>query len=251
MVFFRQSYDEIVLHYASGIQSEIYGDEHLLLEFDSSFFDDEFVLKTTFKPNIPSLLHAYIDRSLVLNAQEFLSECGEDVRDKITQELGFFNISLRSMNSFSDEDSYDCYLSEVYCANVPMKLTPDIFEVLFQRRTIMKKFNETIASQIQRLSYERWKEYLKTDGVMLRCTYWPQNLKRALFRREQGHCAMCPQDLRNLMANDEGYHIDHIIPIKQGGSNDLTNLQLVCSGCNQSKGGDGTDTSSKYSPFFK
>jgi len=251
MSFFRKSNEEIVLRYASGIQSEIYGEDHFLLEFDSSFFEDEFVLKKTFKPCMPSLLHAYIEHSLVLNTQEVLCECGDVVRDDIADELRLFDIPLRELNTFSDEDSYERYLSAVYCENVPKKLTPDIFEVLFNRRTIMKKFNETIASQIQKLSYARWNEYLTSDGVMLRCSYWPEGLKRALFRREQGHCAICLRDLRNLIANDEAYQIDHIIPIKIGGSNDPTNFQILCSECNKTKGGNGTDTSSFYSPLFK
>lgn len=35
-----------------------------------------------------------------------------------------------------------------------------------------------------------------------------------------------------------GYEIDHIIPVKHGGSNDLENLAWVCSICNKNKGTD-------------
>jgi 5-methylcytosine-specific restriction endonuclease McrA len=49
---------------------------------------------------------------------------------------------------------------------------------------------------------------------------------------QQGHrCANCKTSIR------KGYHADHIVPLKLGGSNDISNIQLLCRGCNCSKGG--------------
>ena len=48
----------------------------------------------------------------------------------------------------------------------------------------------------------------------------------------QGHrCAHCKKSIR------KGYHADHIVPLKLGGSNDISNIQLLCRSCNCSKGG--------------
>jgi 5-methylcytosine-specific restriction endonuclease McrA len=35
----------------------------------------------------------------------------------------------------------------------------------------------------------------------------------------------------------EDYHIDHIVPICSGGTNDPSNIQLACPACNRAKGG--------------
>jgi 5-methylcytosine-specific restriction endonuclease McrA len=47
---------------------------------------------------------------------------------------------------------------------------------------------------------------------------------------QQGHCAYCYR-------LGESLHIDHIIPIVQGGPSDPWNLCLACPKCNSSKGG--------------
>lgn len=50
---------------------------------------------------------------------------------------------------------------------------------------------------------------------------------RLLQRNRCAHCAVSIVDL---------YHVDHIVPIKLGGSNDTHNIQLLCPPCNLSKG---------------
>jgi 5-methylcytosine-specific restriction endonuclease McrA len=50
-----------------------------------------------------------------------------------------------------------------------------------------------------------------------------------ILERQNGHCAGCGQAPDKL-------EIDHIMPIKLGGSSDPHNLQLLCFPCNRSKG---------------
>ena len=60
---------------------------------------------------------------------------------------------------------------------------------------------------------------------------WPQGLKQELMRRQNNTCVYCAH--RRTAHNLE---IDHIVPVVRGGSNDESNLQVICGPCNQRKG---------------
>lgn len=53
---------------------------------------------------------------------------------------------------------------------------------------------------------------------------------KALYVLQKGKCAHCGASISN------GYHVDHVMPLSKGGSNDRLNLQLLCKKCNLSKG---------------
>ena len=64
---------------------------------------------------------------------------------------------------------------------------------------------------------------------------WPKGLKRELMRRQDNTCVYCSH--RRIARSLD---IDHMIPVVDGGSNDPSNLQVICRPCNQRKG-DQTD----------
>ena len=60
-------------------------------------------------------------------------------------------------------------------------------------------------------------------------TIRPSDIAR-LSVLQRGKCAMCKCSLRF------GFHLDHIMPLKLGGTNRPSNAQLLCPTCNCSKG---------------
>lgn len=52
-----------------------------------------------------------------------------------------------------------------------------------------------------------------------------------IFLRAKGHCQTC----KAKIAPGQFWDIDHVIPRALGGSNDATNLQILCRTCHRSK----------------
>jgi HNH endonuclease len=61
---------------------------------------------------------------------------------------------------------------------------------------------------------------------------WPIWVKGLLKARERGLCASCALSFSELTDKE---NIDHIVPLAEGGSNDISNLQLLCAKCNLTK----------------
>ncbi len=62
---------------------------------------------------------------------------------------------------------------------------------------------------------------------------WPKGLRERLHREQKGLCIYSRDKLS--LGGVGATHIDHIIPVNQGGTNDRANLQLLCAGCNLRK----------------
>ena len=58
-------------------------------------------------------------------------------------------------------------------------------------------------------------------------THTAQDIQ-AQFQRQKGKCYYCHKHLTK-------YHVDHVIPLSRGGSNDPSNLVIACPLCNQKK----------------
>lgn len=68
--------------------------------------------------------------------------------------------------------------------------------------------------------------YARRKGAQGNYTY--ADIQR-IFKAQKSKCYYCHDVL-------EQYHIDHIVPIIRGGSNEPSNLVLTCPSCNLSKG---------------
>jgi len=53
---------------------------------------------------------------------------------------------------------------------------------------------------------------------------------KELFALQEGRCIYCESELSQV-----GFHRDHMTPLVRGGSNEITNIQLLCPNCNRRK----------------
>lgn len=62
------------------------------------------------------------------------------------------------------------------------------------------------------------------------------NYRKIYFDRNPGRTHSCKNCGKTLSVGDSNLHIDHIIPKSLGGTNAVTNLQVLCGSCNTRKG---------------
>jgi hypothetical protein len=134
------------------------------------------------------------------------------------------------------------------------KVVEEVFFHLFGNRSCLLAFNELIAKMIIReigaddVDAEHARCFA-APGILRRSTL-PAWVKHAVFYRDRGLCALCQSDLSRLVTVEPDENYDHIVPLKRGGLNDVTNIQLLCSPCNLEKGDSTGTTSSRYERWF-
>ena len=130
----------------------------------------------------------------------------------------------------------DNYENEIY-TKVIEAIAIEVEYILFQNRDFLMRFNEQQAAAFS--DKPRARVYI---------TEW---VKRAVLFRDKGCCVFCKKDLTGLytlLENNEK-QFDHIVPLHQGGLNDVCNIQLTCQDCN-SKKSDTSATSTLYQSAY-
>ncbi|MEL5900163.1 HNH endonuclease signature motif containing protein [Clostridium sporogenes] len=149
---------------------------------------------------------------------------------------------------FTDTDYLDMYceftdfLDKKYddlFSNFTFRLACEIEYILFQNRTFLLELNKFLAIPFE-------------ENIQERC-YTPKWVERAITFRDRGKCVFCGKDLSgfNSLLPDGEIHFDHIVPLEQGGINDVCNMQLSCKTCNLEKHTNSLTNNFYQMPYFK
>lgn len=99
-----------------------------------------------------------------------------------------------------------------------------------------RQLSEYISFSITNMYEEKGFPTLDSNGQLIiglvKRQKWPSWVFRTLQARDRDKCANCGTNFIELNAEPQ---IDHIVPLSQGGCNDIVNLQLLCSKCNLHK----------------
>jgi hypothetical protein len=91
-------------------------------------------------------------------------------------------------------------------------------------------------AELTTLCREKLQEYVEKRGERIfqhrkwSVGYISGTLKYEVLKRAQFHCELC-----GIAADIKALEVDHIIPRKHGGTDDLENLQALCYSCNAMK----------------
>ncbi|CUS03332.2 HNH endonuclease [Candidatus Promineifilum breve] len=129
----------------------------------------------------------------------------------------------------------------------------EVFFILFQNRGLMLLFNEMMAGLIFGLGADTLEgecdSFFAKPGVLKRA-HIPRWVQRAVYFRDRGLCVICQRDLSGIINISSIEHYDHIVPLAQGGLNDVSNIQLLCQDCNLKKRNNNAQTSSLYEAWY-
>ncbi len=231
-----------------------------------------------------TLLHRFIE--FVVDGEFYVADVNDKTFDTITKPIEDWEKAAGFQRQTWIEQAFDCFgiehqafleylsergrepdiagedlLSEYYLElrlsgprdELIEVIAEEVFSVVFLNRQLMLQFNSAIANHVEELrvdevelEYQRWFE---RNGVLRRAVV-PAWARRAIFYRDRGCCALCRADVSYLLSLNAEPQIDHIVPLSQGGANDVTNLQLLCGKCNRSKGSSRGITSAIYERWF-
>lgn len=159
------------------------------------------------------------------------------------------------LNDVHVEDAYNEWLmfSQSY-ENLVAQTVEEVFYLLFLNRELLLKFNQMMADSLEmQLGYAsehvHLKELLTGKYKNRRCNI-PKWAQRAVYFRDRGSCVICKKDLSGVSNLDNHENYDHMIALANYGFNDVTNLQLLCKECNQSKKARAGITSISYQQWY-
>ncbi|MCR5811193.1 MAG: HNH endonuclease [Lachnospiraceae bacterium] len=230
---------DLVLSLAASVSALANNDE----EDFSNYCDirEPEMLAKCVKPSRKTLLHCFIENVCCWEITYLLlKHFDEEGIQEMVAWMDSLNIpydDLQAPTSDEDYDGIEAYADALQERFINMALGPiseATFAVLYSDKDFLFTFNKKVTDQIKKLRKEDYPEYLQGDGYLNRDAT-PQWLKDGVFYRDRGRCQECGTDLSKIFQNGNNSNYDHIIPLRQGGTNDPTNFQLMCEHCNKAK----------------
>ena len=201
------------------------------------------------RPHQRTLLHSFIFNTCI-NSYEYL------IRKAVDSECEHFSSLISSVGlqvpSWLNENEVGNHKEELLllCQDAINIITLSVFHLLFSDRNFLFKFQQRIAFYIRTLQAQQYPQFLNRDGMVKRSAYLPAWLQRAVFFRDQGRCQLCSCEISGLNSPNIQVHLDHMVPLAAGGSNDPTNFQLTCGRCNMSKGKKEVVVPAQFEPYW-
>lgn len=203
--------------------------------------EDLDMLEKCVKPSRKTLLHCFIENVCsegitYLFRKHFDQEGINEMRMWMDSlHISYDDLQVPSVEGeYSEVEAYADALQEKFNNEALATVSEAVFAILFCDKDFLFTFNKKVTDQIRKLKKDDYPQYLQGDGYLIRKDT-PKWLKDGVFYRDRGRCQECGTDLSVLFQNGNNANYDHIIPLRQGGSNDPTNFQLMCEHCNKAK----------------
>lgn len=232
-------------------------------EFDFWNFNGDLFIQSAIKFNKTSLLHIYVSSTLYCYYLRYFRKDGDCVEEKdvswwidLMKDYGV-KLTRRGYKYEDDDAAWKWFQkNENEFLEFFDVISEEVVHILFNDKQFLVKFNRLVRNVLidQNGTYSgfmKWPEGSRNgDGTIKRCSI-PKWVKQAVFHRDKGHCVFCNKNLTGLVnLFDSQKNYDHIIPLKDYGTNDPCNIQLSCEECNKHKGGKDLVPVYKYQSWW-
>ncbi len=211
-------------------------------------FNEEAFVQSALKFNRNSLLHIYVASTLYCYYSKDFRKNGdlieEDGIEWWIKLMKIYKVRLK-YTTYDDEDNDFVWKwfekNEEKFIQFFDVISDEVVHILFNDKHFLALFNRLVRNVLidedgTYSDYVKWPEKARNeDGTIKRCSI-PQWVKHAVYHRDKGRCVFCNKDLTGQVNILNKKNFDHIVPLKDYGTNDPCNLQLTCEHCNKSKG---------------
>ena len=170
--------------------------------------------------------------------------------DFLESYLRLAGVKLPEWFRIDEIDNYTPEVKALISSAAPIA-AESAFEILFNDREFLYEFQLRLREVIQMDNTPHPSEYYDEHERIKRVPYLPKWLQRAVYYRDRGRCQNCLKDVSGQVYHLEVYHMDHVLPLADGGTNDPTNFQLLCEDCNLKKGGRGSRPANHQIKFWE
>lgn len=108
-------------------------------------------------------------------------------------------------------------------------LTPDQLALVLELAAVLPIEARPMKDEGAERRRQKDRERSNRRNDLLPRDWW--TIRREVFDRDGYRCVYC--------GSEHQLECDHIVPLSQGGGNDLSNLTTACKSCNSSKGAKG------------
>ena len=190
-------------------------------------------------PKQHTLLHVFLENLEVFSLEPTLYDISHSENFEFLESyLRVAGVQLPKWFCITEIDEHSPEVKELI-PSVAAVAADSAFEILFNDREFLYEFQLRLREVIEREDTPHPSDYYDDSGQVKRVAYLPRWLQKAVYYRDRGRCQHCLKDVSGEVFHLDVYHMDHVLPLADGGTNDPCNFQLLCEECNLQKGGKG------------
>lgn len=136
------------------------------------------------------------------------------------------------------EDDIDEYLEDMIeggeFETLLESITEEVFPILFQDHNLLEILNRIMANQVNSSRLDEIdEEYVKffSESGVLKEVFIPLWVKKEINSRDKGQCVSCGNKIIDISDVSQSSRFCYVVPLAEGGLNDVTNIQMLCRVC--------------------